>query len=834
MTKSKKKERKTILRYTGFVLVTLMLIGLTCTAICGAAFAYYISKYVSSDVDIDLDSFRLNFTSFIYYIDSETGEEVELQQLHGTENRVWADIEEIPQMLKDAFISVEDARFESHNGVDWKRTIGAAINYIIPFRDNFGGGSTITQQIIKNLTGDNDTSVKRKIQEIMRALELEKNYEKSDILEMYLNTIYFGQSAYGVKQAAYTYFGKELDELTLAECASIAGITKNPYKYDLIRFPEYNAERRAVVLQEMLRYDKITQEEYEEAMAEEVTAVTDDGNGEENQYQSYFVDAIIDVVIDDLMEEKGYSEETAKLLLYTGGLKIVSTIDVDIQADMDEVFTDLDNFPGKMGSDGTMPQAAMVLMDPYTGEVKALYGGRGEKEGDRVLNRATQTTRSPGSSIKPLSVYAPAIEEGLITPITVIDDVPKNFEIRSTGWPKNETNIYSGKVTVLTGIAKSLNTVAVDIVQRLTPEKAFDFAYNRLNLSTLVESRTVTKKDGSTEVQSDVNLSPMALGGLTDGVTVLDMAAAYSAFTNDGYYTEPILYTKVYSSTGELLLDNTPTKTEAMSSKTATYMIELLTNAVTNGTGSRAALGGGIEVGGKTGTTTSNNDRWFAGITPYYTGVVWFGYDRQQEITGVSTNPALYLWREVMGKVHQGLPAKSFTRSTELVKVSYCLDCGLLPSDYCSLDERGSRVATAYVAKEDVPTEVCTCHVMVDVCPESGMPANAFCPISEVKQVARVYVDDRNFPVKVSVSDRAYCLYPDDVCTIHSVENDGNAVDIDQWPGQDDYTSDVDDWWDNRPDDSDGSTFDDWWNSLFPSDDDGETGESGSTGQPAE
>ena len=386
MTKTKKKKRKT-LRYIGFTLVTLMLIGLTCLGICGTAFAYYIRKYVSKDVDIDLDSFRLNFTSFIYYID-DNGREVELEKLHGKEDRVWADLEEIPTMLQDAFVAVEDNTFWSHGGVNWKRTLGAALNYVVPFRSNFGGGSTITQQLIKNLTGDNETSAKRKSQEIMRALELEKNYEKEDILEMYLNTIYFGQSSYGVRQAAYTYFGKELSELTLAECASIAGITKNPYKYDLIRFPEYNAERRAVVLEEMLKYGKITQEQYDEASVEDVQAVKKQDDESEGTYQSYFVDAIIDQVIADLVEQKGYSSDTAKLLLYTGGLRIVATIDPEIQAAMDAVFTDLDNFPGVLGKDGTMPQAAMVIMDPYTGEVKALYGGRGEKTGDRVLNRA--------------------------------------------------------------------------------------------------------------------------------------------------------------------------------------------------------------------------------------------------------------------------------------------------------------------------------------------------------------------------------------------------------------------------------------------------------------
>ena len=527
-------------------------------------------------------------------------------------------------------------------------------------------------------------------------------------------------------------------------------------------------------------------------------------------------------VINDLVEIKGYSEETAKLLLYTGGLRIVATIDPALQAKMDAVFTDLENFPGKLGSDGTMPQASMVVMDPYTGEVKALYGGRGEKTGDRVLNRATQTKRSPGSSIKPLTVYGPAIEAGIITPISIIDDVPKDFEIRANGWPKNENNVYSGKVTVETGIAKSLNTVAVDIVQKLTPEKSFDFGYNRLNLSSLVDSRVVTNKDGTNQVKTDKTPGAMALGGLTDGVTVLEMTAAYSAFVNDGYYTEPILYSKIYDAEGNILLEKTPAKTEAMSSKTATYMLELLKYAVSNGTGSRAALGNGIETGGKTGTTTSNYDRWFAGISPYYSGVVWFGYDKQQEVTGVSTNPALYLWKEVMSRIHEGLPARSFNETTDLVNVSYCLDSGKIPSDLCSQDERGSRVASGRVAKEDVPTEVCDCHVSVELCPETMLPATEFCKLDELVTVSRILVTDRIFPegVEVAVSDSQYVFTEESICDVHNAENDANVVDPNFWPDGMDIPGSIDEWWNDRPGNDTGSAFENWWNSLFPSGDD--------------
>ena len=394
---------------------------------------------------------------------------------------------------------------------------------------------------------------------------------------------------------------------------------------------------------------------------------------------------------------------------------------------------------------------------------------------------------------------------------TAIDDVPKDFTVRDTGWPKNENKTYSGKCTILRGIAQSLNTIAVDVVTRLTPEKSYDFAHNRLNMSTLVDSRTVTRKNGETEIQTDIAISPMALGGLTDGVRVIDMAAAYSAFSNDGYYNNPVLYTKVYNSSGELILDNTPQKTEAMSAKTATYMVELLRYAVTNGTGAQAALGNGIAVGGKTGTTTSNYDRWFAGITPYYTGVVWFGYDRQQEVTGVSTNPALYLWKQVMQRVHAGLPERDFYTSVELVKCSYCLDSGLAPGNYCSRDPRGSRVATAYVAKEDVPTETCNCHRLVDVCAETGLPANQYCNQATVQHAVRVYVDDRKFPISVPVGDSGACIYPNSICTTHNAENDANLP-----PEPDPIEEPTPGFWENlfpdRPDNNDS-----WWDNLFPS-----------------
>ena len=803
------QKRRICTRRIWLGVLSLFLVGLTTAGICVTAFAFYIKNYISPDVDIYLDSYRLNETSHLYYIDAETGEYKEFEALHGTENREWVDLEDIPQMLQLAFISVEDNSFYAHNGVNWKRTIGATLNYIIPFRSGYGGGSTITQQLIKNLTGESETSVKRKVQEILRALELEKKYEKEDILEMYLNTIYFGQGAYGVKVAAETYFNKDLSELTLGECAALAGIVKNPYGYDLKRFPEKNKTRRTVVLGEMLKYGNITQEEHDAAIAEDVQYIPHEE--EETEYQSYFVDAVIDSVIADMQTQLGYSYESAKTLLYCGGLKIITTLDPEVQACLDSVFSDESNFPGVLGSDGTYPEAAMTIMDPYTGHVVALYGGRGEKDGDRVLNRATQTQRSPGSCIKPVSVYAPALEYGLITPISAVDDVPKDFTVRESGWPWNESRTYGGRTNIYTAIAQSFNTVAVDMVQQLGVDRSFNFAYNNLGMTNLVLKKEVEQADGRVDVKSDKDVSPLAMGSLTDGITVLELTAAYSAFVNDGQYTTPILYTAIYDSNSQLIYENKAVTTIAMEQKTRDYMIQLLTGVVKNGSGRRAALNG-IDVGGKTGTTSSDNDRWFTGITPYYAAAVWFGYDMPQTLNNFSVNPATALWKQVMEKVHKNLPDASFELKTEMTSVTYCKDSGLLATEWCEKDVRGSRQETAEVALADVPTEYCDCHVGALICSESGLLANDYCDPSHTQYVGLLGIQ-RAFPYhEIAVKDQIYCV-PYSVtteglfapmnstygtCTIHNAGNNANQPGTD--PGQDSDADPDDD--DTEEDDS--------------------------------
>lgn len=770
------RRKKPLSKRIWFAIATLFLIGMTTAAMCAVTFAIYINKYIIPTCDIDLDNYGLDFTSFVYYTDSKTGEIKELEKLHDTENRVWVGFENIPDNLKNAFICIEDTRFEQHHGVDWKRTLGATLSWtgLVKFT---GGGSTITQQLIKNVTGEDQTTVKRKVQEIFRALELERKYTKDQILEMYLNTIFLGENYNGVQTAAQGYFGKDVSELSLAECASIAAITKYPYKFDPYRNPEKNKERQEVILNEMCKQGKISESERDEAKAVELKfAGKGLSSSQDNGVQSYFVDQVIEDVISDLMEQKGYSKKMATTLLYTGGLKIYSTIDKDIQAKMDKIFTNEKNFPSIKGTDGSLPQAAMVITDPYTGNVVAMVGGRGEKQGARILNRAAQSYRSPGSAIKPLAVYAPALELGYITPASAMDDVPIDFTVNKNGWPKNYlTNSanpngsrYYGRMTIVRAVEISNNTIPVQLINKITPQTAYDYLTYKFGFTTLVKS----EKTSTGKIVSDIaGPAALSLGGLTKGVSVLELNSAYCTFVNEGIYIKPRTYTKVVDSSGTILLDNSQTiVADALSTKTAASMLCLLENVVNGSSGTgRAAKIKGIATAGKTGTTTDDKDRWFVGMTPYYVATVWFGYDQQQTIKNVSGNPALKLWKAVMDLVHEDLPNKSFSKPKDFVTVNYCADSGCLATELCRLDPRGSRVVSFTMAAEDKPTEYCSMHVAVNVCTDSNHIANQYC--TNVKTVGLLNIT-RAFDISgIHVEDQQYTV---------SLDNDGSVISAEQ------------------------------------------------------
>jgi len=689
--------------------------------------AGYILSFIATSTEINVDNLRMNLSSIVYY-QNEEGEYKELEKLYDDQNRVWVDIEKIPKYMKDAFISIEDERFEKHKGFDIKRIIGAVLNYIKLRRPSYGA-STITQQLVKNITGDDEVTLRRKIQEIYRAYKLEKQLTKDEILELYLNTIYLGQQCNGVQSAANTYFGKNVWELSLAECASIAGITQYPSKYDPFINPKNNKDRQLVILKKMLELNKISQEEYEKAKNEELVFKKQKEDKVISKY-SYFVDTVIEDVIKDLQEQKGYSKTIATKMLYSGGLQIYTTIDPKVQAVMDEVYKNDENFPKTKGD--KVLQSAMIVIDPYTGHIKGIVGGRGEKTASRTLNRATQTTRQPGSAIKPIAVYAPALEYGLITPATTVEDAP----ITIGNWtPKNSYSGYKGWVSVRDAVIQSMNIPAVKVLDELTVDTSYTFLTKNLGITTLVE------KDvrANNKVLTDKNLASLALGGLTDGLTVKELTAAYIPFVNKGLYLKPVTYTKVTDKDGKIILENKIDAKVAMSESTAYLMTSMLSDVVTSGTGTSAYFKG-VPIAGKTGTTSDNYDRWFVGYTPYYVGGVWFGYDTPSSISGISGNPAASIWKKVMEKIHEGKSGKSFNQPSGIIKAEVCRDSGLLAGDLCASDRRGSRVKTEVFKRGTAPNKRCDIHQEVTVCLDSGKIANDTC-VNTQKEVRAVRED---------------------------------------------------------------------------------------------
>lgn len=622
---------------------TLFLIGLTTALIFACIFTIYIKTNLTSELDMSLDDFSQNLSSVIYYTDSETGEYQELVTLQSKERRTWVYYENIPKNMEHAVVAIEDKRFYVHNGVDWYRTAGAFVNMFIGMKDTFGG-STITQQLIKNLTGYDDVTVQRKLLEIFRALEFEKNYSKEQILEWYLNVVYFGHGCYGIGSAADYYYGKDVSELTLAECAALIGITNNPSLFSPFISVDNNKERQLDVLFEM--YDKkyITEEVYNAAINETLVFQRGEDEEAETVIYTWFEDAIIEDVIGDLMVVKDCSYQIAQQLLFTGGYKIYSTIDVDIQEKVDSIYENLDEIPKTTGSEQQL-QSSIVIIDPYTGNIVAMSGGVGEKTGNRLFNMATQSERPPGSSIKPIAVYAPAMDLGLITPDTRFKD-DEDVTLTGTTWmPYNDNRAYNGVVTVREALRRSINTISAQILDLLTPAVSFNFMVDKLHFTTL-------------DVY-DADYAPLSLGQLTYGATVREMATAYSIFPNQGVYTSSSTYTHITDTDDNMIFDNNPTTNVAISEVTAYWITNLLQEAATSGTGYEARLSN-MATAGKTGTTSDKKDRWFCGFTPYYVAAVWTGYEIP-EVIRVSGNPAAQLWKKVMTLIHEDLENKSFT-----------------------------------------------------------------------------------------------------------------------------------------------------------------------------
>ncbi len=704
---SKKKFKKYFPKT--IVIFSVIVFGILCGSLFGC---------ISRAKDLDLDNLRLNFSTEVFYTDRETGEPLVMDRLYDSENRVWADFEQIPQYMKDAFVSIEDERFYKHGGFDLRRMVGAFFNMVK--KGGYGyGASTITQQLVKNLTGEDQVTIERKIQEIFRAIQIERKLSKDEILELYLNTIYLSQQCNGVQTAANVYFGKDVSELSLAECASIAGITQYPSLYDPIVNPKNNKEKQEIVLAKMLELEKISKQEYDKAIKENLVFVQKNDDEKPVRTNSYFVDAVIEEVLEDLQEEKGYPKQVALKMLYSGGLRIYSTCDPDVQTALESIYENEENFPKASGD--VKPESSAVVIDPETGYIVGLVGGRGEKMGNRTLNRATDTLRQPGSTIKPIAVYAPAIEYGHITPNTVLVDGP----ITINGWsPRNAGGDFSGTVSVQEAVSHSLNTVAVKVLDRISVDASFDFLEKNLGITSLVDSDV---RDG--KVYTDKAYPALALGGLTDGISVAEMCAAYASFASKGVYTPPSTYTKVENHDGEVLLEKTGDDIKiAMSEITAYQVTQLLQGVIRGGTGSSAALSDyRIPAAGKTGTTTNDHDRWFVGYTPYYVTAVWFGYDQPKSLGYIGYNPSIPLWRKIMNEIHTE-HGKTFSMPSGTKTMAICSVSGQLATPACYKDIRGNMVTYSYLGENQIPSSSCRDHKTFVFCTETETLATSACP----------------------------------------------------------------------------------------------------------
>jgi len=782
----RKKRISTVLMFLGLavkaflialgIFFSLMLVaGSACAGLLGGG-VYAIIKTTPM---VEADLFKtMGFNSYVYDIEGNV-----IAELKREENRVWIDYDEIPQKLIDAFVAIEDKRFFEHKGIDFRRIGSAVLTYarrILGADVDIEGGSTITQQLIKNITMNDDVTITRKLQEQWQALQLEKVLTKKEILTYYLNYIPLGGNFYGIETAAKGYFGKDVRDLSLAECASLAGITRWPSKYMPINEEniEANLARTKLILSLMLEQGKITQSEYDEAIKENIkfSYNPDAGKVTRTSNQSYFVDEVIKNLKNYLMETGGYTEQAALDIIYNNGLHIYSTMDPKVQKALDEVFTDEKYFSYDNKYTDELPQAAMVVMTK-DGFVRGLYGGRGPKEGS-VFNRATQAERSPGSAIKPILIYGPGIDSKKITAATVVDDVvqhllpPKPGQEQPEVWPRNVEKENYGLTTARVGVFKSRNVVATLLLKDYV---GLDTALGYL------EKLGIDRRD-------ERYLS-IAMGGFNRGMTPLQMAAAYTPFANKGVYTEPIFFTEVKDNNGKTLISIKPKRTQVFSEQTVFIMDDMMEDVVTQGTAYPEGIieyedaeGKKVRIpsAGKTGTSDSDKDKWFCGFTSYYVGVSWYGYDKAVEIQKEEKDNALLIWNAVMNKIHEGLTPLQFFETTppNIVKRTICIDSGKIAGDLCRKDPRGGRVIEEYFIEGTQPSysDICTVHVEYKACTASkdtlgrDLLATENCPAETVVTkvgIRRPVEFKPEYPGDTYPKDAIYEIPEAEYCTVH-------------------------------------------------------------------
>lgn len=804
------------------IIKCVLIVFVAVAAISACALLGVYKGILASAPSIDnIDATPSGFYSTIY--DSD-GNKIETLIGAGS-NREYVTIDKIPLNLQHAFVAIEDERFYEHNGIDLLGIARAGLTGITSGEFS-QGASTITQQLLKNNVFTNwvneqnfTQKLKRKIQEQYLAVELEKKVDKDWILENYLNSINLGQNTLGVQSAALRYFDKDVSELTLSECAVIAAITQNPSAHNPIRHPESNQKRMQKVLRNMLEQEYISQEEYDAAIADDVYSRIQSVNSNITSgsfASSYFVDALLEQVVEDLIELKGYSETQAYKAVYTGGLQIYSTQDTDIQTICETELNDSNNYTHhkiyinwyvkyqnpegeitakteqnvlaylkkKNGEEATLnfdsqeqadrainaykdyliaeyggsfvegsesvlyipqPQASVTIMDQSTGYVVALVGGRGEKAGSLTLNRCTGTYRQPGSTFKVLAAYAPALESGKYTLASVQDDAPYN---KTDGTPlRNYDGVYRGFTSYREAIILSMNIVSVKASEAITPSVGYDYLLNF----------------GFTSLSNQDIVQVLCLGGITKGVSNLELTAAYAAIANGGTYTEPIYYTKILDHNGNVLIEKQANTHRVLKETTAWLLTSAMQDVMTKGTTVESNFEG-MPTAGKSGTTTSARDAWVTGYTPYYTCTIWGGFDDNSPLEAYGY--VKRFWRKIMSQVHENLPYKDFEMPYQITTATICSESGLLAIDgVCNHDPRGNMIKTEYFAIGTVPTEYCNHHISVNVCSDSGKQAGTGCP--EASIVSKVYV----LGGSVGTADTPYLLpenFEQDICPIHN------------------------------------------------------------------
>lgn len=716
-------------------------------------------------------------TSFVY---DSRGNQIAMFTGSESMDRELVFYKDTPEYLRQAFVAIEDERFFEHSGIDLKRIASAIIEFIkfVITRENVvHGGSTITQQVVRNITGKDRVSLDRKVQEQWLAIQLEKRLDKWQILELYMNLIYMGNSCYGVQSASKLYFNKDVKELSLAECALLAGITNSPGTYN--PFSEKGREnaikRQKIILGKMLELEKISQNEYDEALLEELKFAEKGDSKRDVPVQSYFVDYVVNEVTEDLMEQKGMSKQMALTTIYNYGVRIHTTMDPDIQKVMDDVFTD-DKYFHKNDKVPQQPQAGMVLINPTNGQILAIRGGYGEKTASNILNRGTSIERPAGSSFKPLAVFAPALDRHIITPATVLDDAPVYFLGQDRPrYPENYTRSFEGLMTIRYAIKRSVNVVAAKTYLKF------------INLNIPLE---YLKNSGIDRNQKNLSI---ALGGLEKGVSPLEMAAAYVPFANRGVYYKPSSYTKVTDKDGNIIIENKPNFNMVYDEATAFLMTDMLKDVCRPSRrpgemGGTAARLGTIRnskneimpTAGKTGTTDDDKDRWFIGYSPYYVSAVWYGYDRPTPIEGIpnNDNPAALIWNAVMQKIHQNKEFIDFPLPENIVKKRICVYSGKIATEACTHDPRGDASFVEYFIKGTEPKddELCDVHVVTSVCKDAkdiwgrNLLAGSGCPQESI--IERVFVQ-RKIPFRPLKSgdpyplDWKYELPAGEYCNVH-------------------------------------------------------------------